>query len=415
MFNNDIAGRKTPVFVMHAGSRNHGCEAIVESLLDCMGEPVPTDSPILVTNSADEDMRYSLGERVRNKKLVLIEENHIEQHFFAHVAYYAYRKITKDAESFLRYRFKPLFSYLEAKGIKPEDVIIYAIGGDNYCYPAMVNDLILANSVFHKKGFETVLLGCSIEPDSLPLAGEENPAKDKVKLLHDLQSYARIIARESVSYNALKKAGIPEENLLLAPDPAFTLRAFKREEVPLPEGFIPRKTIGLNVSPMVQEDETKPGLILESYRKLIKHIIEKTNAQIALIPHVVWERNDDRIPLQMLYDAFKDTDRVCLVEDMSAPELKYIISQCSLFVGARTHATIAAYSSAVPALVIGYSVKSRGIAKDLFARSTVETMTPHLPAPFVLPVQQLKDVEQLIAAFDDLLSHAIIVKSALEH
>ena len=35
-------------------------------------------------------------------------------------------------------------------------------------------------------------------------------------------------------------------------------------------------------------------------------------------------------------------------------------------VAARTHASIAAYSSAVPTLVMGYSIKSKGIALDLF-------------------------------------------------
>ena len=43
-----------------------------------------------------------------------------------------------------------------------------------------------------------------------------------------------------------------------------------------------------------------------------------------------------------------------------------IISKCRFFVVARTHATIAAYSTGVPTIVISYSVKSRGIARDLF-------------------------------------------------
>ncbi len=56
----------------------------------------------------------------------------------------------------------------------------------------------------------------------------------------------------------------------------------------------------------------------------------------------------------------------------NAKELKGYISRCRAFVGARTHSTIAAYSTGVPTLAIGYSVKARGIAKDLFG--TEETM-----------------------------------------
>jgi len=47
-------------------------------------------------------------------------------------------------------------------------------------------------------------------------------------------------------------------------------------------------------------------------------------------------------------------------------QLKYIISKCSTFVGCRTHSTIAAYSTCVPTLVVGYSTKAKGIAKDIF-------------------------------------------------
>ena len=59
-------------------------------------------------------------------------------------------------------------------------------------------------------------------------------------------------------------------------------------------------------------------------------------------------------------------------------------------IGARTHATIAAYSSAVPTLVIGYSTKAKGIARDLFGSET----------HYVLPVQQLRRKNDMEKAFD---------------
>ena len=64
---------------------------------------------------------------------------------------------------------------------------------------------------------------------------------------------------------------------------------------------------------------------------------------------------------------YNGEDRIFLERgDYNCNELKYIISKCSILVAARTHASIAAYSTCVPTLVIGYSVKSKGIAKDLF-------------------------------------------------
>ena len=57
--------------------------------------------------------------------------------------------------------------------------------------------------------------------------------------------------------------------------------------------------------------------------------------------------------------------------------------------GARTHATIAAYSTCVPTLVVGYSVKARGIARDLFGTED----------GYVLPVQELSAPDQLSKSF----------------
>ena len=76
--------------------------------------------------------------------------------------------------------------------------------------------------------------------------------------------------------------------------------------------------------------------------------------------------------------------------------LKGYIARMKALVTARTHASIAGYSSCVPTLVIGYSVKARGIARDLFGSEE-----GHL-----LPVQELDSQEQLIGAYDALLSRA---------
>ena len=50
----------------------------------------------------------------------------------------------------------------------------------------------------------------------------------------------------------------------------------------------------------------------------------------------------------------------------NAMHMKYIISRCRFFIGARTHSTIAALSTGVPTLSIGYSMKARGINEDIF-------------------------------------------------
>ena len=94
-----------------------------------------------------------------------------------------------------------------------------------------------------------------------------------------------------------------------------------------------------------------------------------------------------------------------MVTDRSCTELKYLISNCRFFLGARTHATIAAYSTGVPTLVLGYSVKSRGIARDLFGTEE----------GYVLPVQKLTRPEELTEAFLRLMDQEERIRRVLNN
>lgn len=245
-----------------------------------------------------------------------------------------------------------------------------------YCYEISKKEAIVANSTFVRAGAKTILWGCSLEPELL-----KDPA-----VVEDMRRYALITPRESITTKALHEAGIVD-NVRLFPDPAFALEA---EEIKLPERFAVGRTIGINVSPMIVRHEKSTGITLANYRRLIDHILQTTDNCVALIPHVMWNYNDDRLTLQELYRGFEAEERVMIFPDMSCRKLKYIISQCRAFIGARTHATIAAYSSRVPTLVVGYSVKARGIARDLFG--TEEN--------YVLPVQALESPDELIGAYD---------------
>ena len=155
---------------------------------------------------------------------------------------------------------------------------------------------------------------------------------------------------------------------------------------------------------MVVESEKKGGITMACYEELIRYLIQYTDMQIALIPHVIWEQNDDRRPLHELFLKFQGTGRVLEIPDGSCEELKGYIGSCRFFVGARTHATIAAYSSLVPTLVIGYSVKARGIARDLFGTEE----------GYVLPVQKLQDPGELVRAFSGIYEREAEIRGNLQ-
>lgn len=361
------------VLYMHAGSGNHGCEAIANTVIRMLPRPA-----IVMTNSLAEDEAYSL-----KGMATLIEERKVRSNFFVHVWYYVKERMLHDPEAALRYRFREVCG----RNLRQMNI---SIGGDNYCYTELLKELKYANRLFTGQGAMTVLLGCSIEPELL----------SEPEIIEDMQRYTCIIARESITWQALSQAGLKEKSYLV-PDPAFLLSA---RRVSVPPGFQEGNMVGLNVSPMVVEREKCPGITMENYRQLIRLILEKTDMGVALIPHVVWKNNDDRTVLRTLFREFQNSGRVVMIEDADCETLKGYIARCRFFIGARTHSTIAAYSSLVPTLVLGYSVKARGIALDLFG--TWEN--------YVLPVQFLQHTDELARGFEWMLQREEVIKNRLE-
>ena len=357
----------------HGGSKNHGCEAIVRStkLLLTMADHIT-----LLSYNPDEDLYYKLDNLVD----IYREINPVKKNNIDFICAYIEQKLFKN------YHRMDALQHKEAIE-KLDDDYDYAlfIGGDNYCYSDVKNYAYI-NQYVRNKVKKTVLWGCSVEPEL---------CKDKT-IKKDIEKYSFILARESISYEALKEIN---SNTYLLPDPAFFL---PKEEVDIPEGFIPNKTVGINLSPLIFKYGNECN-ILNSFIKLIDYILVNSKNQVALIPHVVWHHNDDQKVLYTLYEKYKDNDRVLLIDDHNCMQQKFIISQCKRFVGARTHSTIAAYSTCVPTLVVGYSVKAKGIAKDLFGNID----------NYVLPVQNIADSDQLTEKYKWLVEHEEEIKSKL--
>lgn len=346
-------------FYMHTGSGNHGCEAIARTLSKIIGKSVT-----LYTRSKEEDKRYVdlsdiFCEETGNTPSAKTLEGMLMR---------VKMKGLKQKYAFVEPAYKQLLKAANA------DTIAFSIGGDNYCYDGMPEVLRILNKNLNKRGAKTVLYGCSIEPELM---------KDAA-IVEDLQRYSLIVPRESITYNALVQAGL-EEKTILASDSAFTLESKVNDDA---EYLIGSNTVGINLSPLVLEGGNT--ILFDAYCRLIEWILENTDMCIALVPHVIWKGNDDRIPLKQLYEKYTESQRIVLIEDHSAIELKGYISKCRFFVGARTHATIAAYSSNVPTLVAGYSVKSKGIARDIFGTDV----------NYVVDTKKLKTDEVLVNAFE---------------
>lgn len=361
---------KKYILFPHGGSGNHGCEAIVRTTTEMLKDR----SVLLFSTGIEEDQKYIEDALPRT----LSPQAKINRVSLRYLVALVRAKLFHQPDAYDAAAFSPVISQCD------KDTVLLSIGGDNYCYGD--NEYIyLVNRHARKRGAKTVLWGCSVEPEDIT-----------PKMQADLSEYDLIVARESITYEALKKNN---PNVVLRPDPAFTLPV---GDGMLPNGAGSKPYIGINISPMIQGKEQLPGITSKNYEVLIENVLQETDRDILLVPHVVWGHNDDRKPLAELYNKYKETGRVYMVQDQNCTQLKDIISRCEVFVGARTHSTIAAYSTCIPTLVVGYSVKARGIAKDLFG--TDEN--------YVLPVQGLKEDADLWNAFrwvyqrkDDIRNH----------
>ena len=347
----------------HAGSLNRGCEAIVRSAVDL----IKAKNPDAIINLASLDP--SSDKDIPNINTVFdARESSFSKYSIDGVISAFKVKFQNDDTFYLRCIQRKLIKLI------PEHDILLSIGGDNYCYGEQtwvyeVDKLIL------KAGKKLVLWGASI--------GDEDLSEAKIK---DLKSFNLVLARESLTYNILKNRGLT--NVKLVADGAFTMQ---KEEVQLPENWKVGGTIGFNFSPLVWK---KNGDSKKAAYDLINHILNTTDFTIALTPHVIIPGNDDSEVLQEFYNDFKSSGRVLLLpNNLNAIQYKGFISKMRFFIGARTHATIAAYSVLVPTMVLGYSVKSKGIAKDIFGEEKL-----------VLNINEISDSQKMIASFDQMVA-----------
>ncbi len=248
--------------------------------------------------------------------------------------------------------------------------IVLSIGGDSYSldydhaslfFYAAIGDLAL------RLGKPVILWGASVGPFSA-LPGVEK------QILAHLRRFAALTIRESHSIRYLHEKGA-DANVIPVVDSAF---AMMPQPVSL-ESFWPSESEGgvlaLNLSPVVERLRARAGegaLLLTEAAKFVRSVVEERGMSVLLLPHVdpldgSTRNSDTAVMTKILAESGDLGGRVKIVPaGMNAPQLKFIISRCRFLIAARTHATIAAFSTGVPTISIAYSVKAKGINRDLF-------------------------------------------------
>ncbi len=256
------------------------------------------------------------------------------------------------------------------KTISEMDAVL-SVGGDNYSLDYRLPSLLMGLDSFAiNAGVPVVLWGASVGPF-------EREPHFVPKIREHLSRFSLIAARESVTMDYLHR-NLDLHNSILVSDPAFALNP---EPVkiscfwPVADG---NGVLGLNVSPLLQRYRP-PGenvnTLLNEVAGFVRHVVENMGMGVLLVPHVVplegVKKNNDAEYMQGILDRTGDMGgRVQMMDyRFNAAQIKYVISQCKFFIGARTHSTIAAFSSGVPTISIAYSIKAKGINMDLFGHT----------------------------------------------
>jgi len=208
----------------------------------------------------------------------------------------------------------------------------------------------------------------------------------EARMARFLRRFQLITVRETASLAYLQKLGV--ERVQLVADPAFVLdfEAAPPGPAKMLDGALP--VLGFNVSPLIRKfrdtDEHKDALDQEVAAFLVA-TLRQHQLNVLLIPHVDpldgAAENSDSAYMQGILARVRAAgfgpDRIdMLPPTFNTAQLKDVIRRCAYFMGARTHATVAALSQGVPTTSIAYSIKAKGINQDLFGHLRFVLETP---------------------------------------
>lgn len=238
--------------------------------------------------------------------------------------------------------------------IKKADAIL-SLGGDNYSLDYGVPTRFICMGKYVKKFQKKFIIwGASIGPF------RDNPSFEKKMIKHLKEDVDLILLRESESKKYLDTIGIAE-NVKLVADPAFMMQP---EQSQWYDENIIGKYICLNFSDLMAKYVTKNDMSkwIHICQSIIVDLLTEYNSNIILIPHV---KTDSEF--MKLIIANIQSDRIILAPTyLNAAQMKWIISKAECNIACRTHSTIASFSTSVPTLSLGYSLKSKGLNKQMY-------------------------------------------------
>jgi polysaccharide pyruvyl transferase WcaK-like protein len=191
--------------------------------------------------------------------------------------------------------------------------------------------------------------------------------KIKQKAIQTINRCNTVLARDKQSYDFLKE-NTQQKNIDEIIDVAFYMPYQKKE---FPNKYV---HVGLNVSALLWHggytQDNQFGLVVD-YPKLVHSMIDFflsiPNVMIHIVPHVVstnYEVENDYAVSYHLVEEYANSNLILSPLFLTPVLAKNYIAGLDFFIGARMHATIAAFSTGVPVVPMAYSRKFNGLFID---------------------------------------------------
>ncbi|MDP2867932.1 MAG: polysaccharide pyruvyl transferase family protein [Methyloversatilis sp.] len=360
-------------FAGQDGFGNRGCEALIRSIVKTVRGSVDDALFMVPSRNGKADFRQWPGASAKGVEFVEAEPipsairwwsrgRRLWSGLNTHPPQYRITRVTDD-----------LIRRSDLLVMTGGDIISLDYGLESLYYWTRICEVAML------KGIPTALIGASVGPFSRDPKTEE-------KMRFFLSRFSLITVREKASLDYLHGLGLNDVHLVT--DPAFALDPEEAPSESLHVFLKHPRVLGFNVSPLIRkfrgDSESKDALDNEVLDFLCD-VLESEELGVVLVPHVDplcgASENSDSSYMMGLLDRVRQrgfgSDRIdILPRSLNAAQLKDIIRRCGFFMGARTHATVAALSQLVPTTSIAYSVKAKGINQDLFGHTRYVLDTP---------------------------------------
>lgn len=350
------------LFVGHEDFGNRGCEALIRSISDILVEREPQTQLLCPSKSPDHDVRQWPEATRSNVSFVAPCEFPATVRWWGRLT----RRLAIARKVWPRPRFTPDRATLAV--LDKADAIIVT-GGD------ILGLEYGLESLYHWMGFIDYALdqGKPVHLWAASVGPFSSNRPVEAQVAGHLARYTSIAVRETSSREYL--AALNLDNVALVADPAFTMKPEPHDHADILFSAADQGVLGFNVSPLVRNflpDEAARQHFDRELVAFMRHVLDTTGLSLLLVPHVdpfdgsAW--NSDSIYMTRLLEAAGGSNaRIgILPSTLNAAQLKYALGRCRVFMGARTHATIGSLSLGVPTISIAYSIKARGINRDLF-------------------------------------------------